>query len=146
MAYCMAQHSILFSGYCENILLPAQSEEAKLHCTALPATVAWGLECEGSGQQLTLNGGHGRPLGASGPYELWLRSISDKTHLQVDAHFFPFSIVFLLLLLLWYFSSLFPPPWVFDVIFLFICSKEPHRMENVFLFGLDLKDGTSLSW
>lgn len=65
-----------------------------------------------------------------------------KTHLQVDAHFFLFLFVVVVMV----FSSLFSPPWVFDVIFLFICSKEPHRMENVLLFGLDLEEGTSPSW
>ena len=65
-----------------------------------------------------------------------------KTHLQVDAHFFLFVVVVVVMV----FSSLFSPPWVFDVIFLFICSKEPHRMEYVFLFGQDLEERTSPSW
>lgn len=65
-----------------------------------------------------------------------------KTHLQVGAYFF-FIFLFVVAVK---FSSLFFPPWAFDIVFLFICSKEPHRMENVFLFGLDLEEGTSLSW
>lgn len=38
------------------------------------------------------------------------------------------------------------PPWVFNIIFPFICSKEPLRMENAFLFGLYLEEEASLSW
>lgn len=64
------------------------------------------------------------------------------THLQADAHFFLFLFVVVVVV----FSSLFFLPWVFDIIFPFICSKECHRMENVFLFGLYLEEGTSLSW